>query len=131
MISVRLLVDEVPRVPASVVHALGVVVGTGAVDLVVTVAGEQQLARIALSWTRLPTGGARPWWRCPGPGCAARRRWLYFVPQGIRCRGCPELRSIMTYRGRRDRKTSFHERVVRPMLSARRRRTNQLPGVEG
>lgn len=112
----RLLVTDVARIPASVVHALGVTPGAAQVELRISVEGVEYAAVVGLSWSRLPTRGLRPWWRCPGPGCGARRRWLYLPAQGPRCRRCPDL--DLTYRCSRDHRTGHHERVLRPLLAA-------------
>lgn len=111
----RLLVDEVPRVPASIVHSLGVATGASDVEVTVRVAGISITAIVGLSWTRQRNGGTRPWFRC---SCGARRRWIYVVAHGFRCRDCPDLR--LTYRCRRDHRTAHYEQVVRPMLEQAR-----------
>lgn len=49
---------------------------------------------IDLAWTRLPSGGSRPWFRCPTCGRRAGRLYVADVSRAPSCRLCAQVKYI-------------------------------------
>ena len=72
--------------------------------------------RIALSWTKCPFGGIRPWFDCPE--CRGKAVKLYGGGRGLCCQRCYGL----VHQCQREQP---HDRALRKMAKLRR----QLPGL--
>lgn len=114
----KLLVEDLARVDVTLIARDVARAPAGAVTVVVTAAPRNAVTvLVPLTYSRPGAGGWRAWFRCPRPGCATRRRHLYFVGTALVCRVC----AGATYRANRDHRLRHHEDVVRPLLAAKRR----------
>lgn len=77
---IRKTTDELPALDVRKLKRTGVVTP-----------GQKQLEGVAhLEWTPCNFGGERPWFVCPGEGCARRVAILYGLGQPL-CRRCRDL----------------------------------------
>jgi hypothetical protein len=84
--------------------------------LQITLRQERVEGVASLQWTPCNFGGSRPWFVCPGEGCARRVAILYGPPEAgqMFCRHCRDLR----YASQREDRIA---RAKRRMIKARER----------